>query len=98
MLKQPIEELDIGSSDWDKLETVVYCLCLRDARKHGETLELSQMEDILDEVDTEQEIIDAITDAIEAAFPSKPIPNSPAATQTPPQIVAPDQDGIGTQV
>lgn len=98
MLRKPIDEVEIDGMDFEIIEKVVYCLCLKDAQKNGETLTMEDMEDILDAVETEQEIIDAIADAFAAAFPEKnkeaAAPGNP--TQVP-QTAAPAQDGTGTQ-
>lgn len=96
MLKKPIDEVEIDGMDFAIIEQVVYCLCLKDATKHGETLTLEDMEDILDAVETEQEIIDAISDAFSAAFPPKEAAAPGNPTQVP-QTAAPAQDGTGTQ-
>lgn len=96
MLKKPIDEVEIDGMDFEIIEKVVYCLALKDAQKHGETLTLEQMEDILDAVETEQEIIDAVTDAFAAAFPQKEAA-APANPTASPMTAAPAQDGIGTQ-
>ena len=95
MLRKPIDEVEIDGTDFEILEKVAYCLCIRDAQKNGETLTLEQMEDILDAVETEQEIIDAVADAFSAAFPAKEAKGNP--TQVP-QTAAPKQNGIGTAV
>lgn len=97
MLRKPIDEVEIDGMDFAIIEQVVYCLCLKDAEKHGETLTLEDMEDILDAVETEQEIIDAITDAFSAAFPAKEKEAAPGNPTQVPQTAAPAQDGTGTQ-
>ena len=80
MTGKGLDEVDGIGGDFEAIEQIAYCLMLRDAQKHGETLTLEQVEDILDEVETEQEIIDAISDAFEAAFPDKEqAKNAPAA-------------------
>lgn len=94
MLKKPIDEVDIDGTDFEIIEKVVYCLCLKDAQKNGETLTLDMMEDILDAVATEQEIIDAVADAFSAAFPAKETTAKGNPTQVP-QTAAPKQDGTG---
>lgn len=62
----------IGTADItapETVETVIYCMALKDAQKNGENLKLEDMEDILDEVESYQDIIDAIEACFEAAFP-----------------------------
>ena len=95
MLNKPVDEIELDASDFDKLEKVVYCLCLRDAQKNGEKLTVDMMEDILDACETEQDIIDAVADAFDAAFPSQ-AKKSQAVTQVH-NSVAPVEDGIGMQ-
>ena len=95
-LRKPIDEVEIDGMDFAIIEQVVYCLALKDAEKHGETLTLEDMEDILDAVETEQEIIDAIADAFSAAFPQKEAATPGNPTRVP-QTAAPAQDGTGTQ-
>lgn len=98
MLNKPVDEIELDASDFDKLEIIVYCLCLKDAQKNGEKLTVDMMEDILDACDTEQDIIDAVADAFEAAFPqvTNQAKNSQAVTQVH-DNVAPVEDGIGMQ-
>ncbi len=71
MTGKGLDEMDNIGGSFDTIEKIVYALMLRDAEKHGETLTLEQIEDILDEVETEGEIIDAISECFEAAFPDK---------------------------
>lgn len=94
MLKKPIDEVDIDGTDFEIIEKVVYCLALKDAQKNGETLTLDMMEDILDAVETEQEIIDAVADAFSAAFPAKETTAKGNPTQVP-QTAVPEQGGTG---
>ena len=81
MTGKGLDEMENVGGDFEVIEKIAYALMLRDATKHGENLTLEQVEDILDEVDTEQEIIDAISDCFEAAFPDKTdtVKNAPAA-------------------
>ena len=97
MLKKSIDEVEIDGADFDVIEKVVYCLCLKDAQKNGETLTLEQMEDILDAVETEQEIIDAVADAFSAAFPEKVKETAKGNPTQVPQTAtaAHEQDGTG---
>lgn len=79
-----LAEMENMGGDFEVIEKIAYALMLRDATKHGETLTLEKVEDILDEVDTEQEIIDAISDCFEAAFPDREqVKNAPAAVTNP---------------
>lgn len=97
MLKKSINEVEIDGADFDVIEKVVYCLALKDAQKNGETMTLEQMEDILDAVETEQEIIDAVADAFSNAFPEKEAAAKVNPTQVPQTATAAhEQDGTGT--
>lgn len=81
MTGKGLDEMDSIGGDFEVIDKIAYALMLRDAQKNGETLTIEQVEDILDEVETEKEIFDAISDAFEAAFPEKkdPVKNSTAA-------------------
>lgn len=69
MTGKGLDEMDGIGGDFEIIEKIAYALMLRDAQKNGETLTLEQVEDILDEVECEQDIIDAIGACFEAAFP-----------------------------
>lgn len=69
MTGKGLDEMDSVGGDFEIIEKIAYALMLRDAQKNGETLTLEQVEDILDEVECEQDIIDAIGACFEAAFP-----------------------------
>lgn len=71
MTGKGLDEIDGVGGDFEVIEKIAFALMLRDAQKNGETLTMEMVEDILDEVDTEQEIIDAISDCFEAAFPDR---------------------------
>lgn len=68
LLGKSLEEMNTGNFSMDEVEKVMYCLMLRDAREHGETLELSQMEDLLDLVPFGA-VAAKMEAAFEAAFP-----------------------------
>lgn len=63
-----LDELDIGGMDFELIEKVMYCGLLSDAKENGEALKLEDMEDLLDQADSYQEIIDKMTEAFEKAF------------------------------
>jgi hypothetical protein len=69
LLGKGMDEIDTNSFNMDELEKVMYCLMLTDAKNHGENIELSQMEDLLD-LATFSEITAKMTAAFEAAFGS----------------------------
>lgn len=54
----------------EELERVMYCGLLSDAKEHGETLELEQMEDLLDHAKSFNEVMEAMEKALENAFQS----------------------------
>ncbi len=57
------EEFDLG-----ELEKVLYCGLLSDSKEHGETLKLEDMEDLLDQADSFNEILNAMNTALDKAF------------------------------
>lgn len=81
MTGKRLDEMDGVGGDLEIIDKIAYALMLKDAQRNGETLTIEQVEDILDEVECEQEIIDAISDCFDAAFPEKkdPVKNSTAA-------------------
>ena len=58
----------MDSLDLDNLEKILYCGLLSDARENNEDLKLEQMEDLLDQAPSFQEILDKMQDAFNAAF------------------------------
>ena len=59
--------MNMDELDFSEIETIMYCGLLKDAQVKGETLELSQMEDLLDEAPY-SEIISKLEDAFSASF------------------------------
>ena len=61
---------DVTSDDFslEELEVVIYCGLLNDAEERGETLEIKDMERLLDKAPTYLHIIDAMNKAMEQAF------------------------------
>lgn len=66
-----LDEIGKGGYNLDSIEKLIYCGLLSDGRKHGDALNLDQMEDLLDEIPL-QEIIDKMTEALGGAFGSDP--------------------------
>jgi len=67
-----LEEIEsAGLDDLEFVEKFVYCGLLSDARKHGEQLELAQMEDLLDAAPNYKHIVESIRSAFAAAFGAK---------------------------
>lgn len=57
-----MDQLDLG-----ELEKIMYCGLLRDAKEHNETLDLEQMEDLLDQGNF-GEILEKMQEAFEKSF------------------------------
>lgn len=63
---------DLGQDfSLDEIEKLMYCGLFSDAHKHGETLKLEDMEDLLDQT-TYEEIIEKMTEALNASFGTLP--------------------------
>lgn len=63
-----IDALEMANGmDLEEIEKIVYCGLLKDARAHGETLTLEQMEDLLDYAPY-SEIMEKIQLAFQASF------------------------------
>ncbi|WP_438498015.1 hypothetical protein [Paenibacillus sp. IHBB 3054] len=69
-----IEDIDIENIDLEELERYIYFGLLTDAAKHGETLELSQMEDLLDYAPNYVHITEKLTEALNIAFGGFEVP------------------------
>lgn len=63
-----LAEFSMNDFDLKELEEILFCGLLTDARRNGEKLELSQMEDLLDEAESYQYIITKMQEAFEASF------------------------------
>ncbi|AIQ54566.1 hypothetical protein [Paenibacillus sp. FSL R7-0331] len=63
-----IENIDIDNIDLEELEKYIYYGLLSDAKKHGETLELGMMEDLLDQAPNYVHITEKMTEALNIAF------------------------------
>jgi hypothetical protein len=63
-----LQELDFENFDLDDVEKILYCGLLSDAKANGEVLKLEDMEDLLDQAESYQEIINAMGEAISKAF------------------------------
>ncbi|WP_309242096.1 hypothetical protein [Paenibacillus sp. S150] len=69
-----IENIDIDNIDLEELEKYIYYGLLSDAKKNGETLELSQMEDLLDLAPNYVHITEKLTEALNIAFGGFTVP------------------------
>jgi hypothetical protein len=54
--------------DLEELEKILYCGLLSDAKENGETLNLEDMEDLLDKADSYNSLLDAMNLALTNAF------------------------------
>lgn len=52
----------------EELEKVMYCGLLSDAKEHGETLKLEDMEDLLDKAKNFNEVMESMEKALSNAF------------------------------
>jgi predicted solute-binding protein len=61
---------DLGENDFDleELEKILYCGLLSDAKENGETLKLEDMEDLLDQAESYNELLEAMNLALTNAF------------------------------
>lgn len=61
-----------GFADLELVEKMIYCGLLSDAKKHGETLKLEDMEDLLDQAPSYKHIVESVQKAFFATFGAKP--------------------------
>jgi predicted solute-binding protein len=61
---------DLGENDFDleEMEKIIYCGLLSDAKENGETLKLEDMEDLLDQAESYNELLEAMNLALTNAF------------------------------
>lgn len=65
-----LEDLENNGMDLEQIEKYLYCGLLSDAQAHGDTLELSQMEDLLDLARPYSVILQKMQEAFVVAFGS----------------------------
>jgi hypothetical protein len=63
-----INSMNADEFDLEELEKILYCGLLSDAKEHGESLELADMEDLLDCADNFMDIVNAMNEALDRAF------------------------------
>ena len=63
-----LEEMDENDFDLADLEKVIWCGLQADAKEHGEELKLEDMEDLLDQLNSFGEIMEAMNKALEVSF------------------------------
>lgn len=63
-----IDNFEIDGNDFETIEKIMYCGLLSDARTNEETLKLEDMEDLLDQAKSYEEIIEKMSIALENAF------------------------------
>lgn len=62
------DEIATENFDMETLETVFFCGLQSDFKENGETFQLSDMENLLDQADSYKDIITALTKAFNNAF------------------------------
>lgn len=68
MTGRKLNEMNTEDFDFDELEKLIYCGLLSDAKEHGESLKLEDMEDLLDKADSFASILDVMNEALDKAF------------------------------
>lgn len=63
-----ITTMNMSEFNLEDLEKILYCGLLSDARENGETLKLSDMEDLLDHADSFIDLTEKMTEAFNKAF------------------------------
>jgi hypothetical protein len=67
MTEMDMNNIDEANFSMEDLEKVMYCGMMQDAKEHGEDLQLSQMEDLLDKAEM-HEILEAMQNALNKSF------------------------------
>ncbi|MCM3492844.1 hypothetical protein M4D52_05240 [Paenibacillus lactis] len=70
MTGKDIDAIDLENIDLAEIEKYIYCGLLSDAKEHGETLKVEDMEDLLDKAPSFAHIIDRLTTAFNVSFGS----------------------------
>lgn len=78
-----LEDLENVGVDLEQIEKYLYCGLLSDAHAHGETLELSQMEDLLDLAQPYSVVLQKMQEAFSASFGSMSEGNAQAPEAQP---------------
>lgn len=65
-----IDAFDLDNIDLGEIEKIMYCGLLYDAKQHGETLKLEDMEDLLDQAPSVSYYIQKMQEALSIAFGS----------------------------
>lgn len=75
-----LEEIEqAGFDDFELVEKLVYCGLLKDAKEHGEQLELADMEELLDHAPSFRHIVECVSKAFSLTFSDPKIEgNQPA--------------------
>jgi hypothetical protein len=66
--KKLTESINQNDFDLEELESILYCGLLSDAKEHNETLELADMEDLLDLAPSMTSLLEAMNQALDNAF------------------------------
>lgn len=68
MTGKSLDAFDIENFEFEDLEKVIWCGLLSDAKENNETLKLEDMEDLLDQAESYNEILEKMNLAFNAAF------------------------------
>lgn len=63
-----MEELEMETIDFGQVEEFIYCGLLSDARENGETLQLEDMENLLDQAPSFKHVIEKMQEAFHKSF------------------------------
>lgn len=63
-----LEDVNANKFDLEELEKIMFCGLLADSVEHGENLKLEDMEDLLDQAESQMDIIEAMNLALNKAF------------------------------
>ena len=67
-MKIDLESFEVNGQDLEQVEKIMFFGLMSDSKRHGENLQLSDMEDLLDLAPSYGEIINKLTLAINKAF------------------------------
>lgn len=91
-----LDQLEEDTFDMESIEKYLYCGLFSDARANDETLNLEDMEDLLDQAPSYSHIMEKMQAAFSAAFGNMTEGNAPALTTAQPNRAA--RRGTGKKV
>jgi hypothetical protein len=68
MTGKDIDSIDMDNIDLGEVEKYIYCGLISDAKQHGESLQLEDMEDLLDQAPSFGHIIEKMNEAFSVSF------------------------------